>query len=104
MHEIGHLIGLWHEQSRSDYADHIEIKWENIDESDHDQFEQPIQNARDVGEYDYTSIMHYPEHAFSNNGCVTIVTKNGEPIGQRNGLSSGDINACRHIYPGLDWG
>lgn len=48
--------------------------------------------------YDYQSIMHYSATAFTKNGKVTIVTKNGEQIGQRFGLSKGDIRRINNKY------
>ena len=51
--------------------------------------------------YDYGSIMHYGLYAYSKNGKKTI-----EPIkdpgfvhiGQRNGLSSGDVDKINTLY------
>ena len=43
--------------------------------------------------------MHYDEFAFSKNNQPTIETLNGESIGQRNGLSDGDIQAVNFMYP-----
>ena len=103
IHEIGHSIGLWHEQSRSDRDEHIEIVTANVDPDMVHNFDKHILDGQDLGDYDFGSIMHYPPMAFSINGQPTIRTKGGQSIGQRNGLSGGDINAVRLMYPDLDW-
>ncbi len=101
IHEIGHAIGLWHEQSREDRDQFVVINWQNIQSGMASQFQQHITDGDDLGAYDYGSIMHYPRTAFSANGQETItpVDPNAQ-IGQRNGLSAGDIGAVRIMYPG----
>jgi len=103
IHEIGHTLGLWHEQSRADRDEHIEIFWQNILEIHRHNFDKHILDGDDIGDYDYGSIMHYPANAFSKNGQPTIRAKGGQPIGQRDGLSKGDIAAIRLAYPDLSW-
>jgi hypothetical protein len=103
IHEIGHALGLWHEQSRSDRDEFIEIIAENIIPGRQTQFSKHILDGTDLGEYDFGSIMHYPENAFSVNGLPTIRVKGGQSIGQRKGLSNGDIAAVRMLYPDLNW-
>ena len=99
IHEIGHAFGLWHEQSREDRDTHVRINWQNIIAGREHNFAQHISDGDDVGVYDYGSIMHYPTWAFSKNGQPTIETiPPGVPIGQRNGLSNGDIAAIHSIY------
>jgi hypothetical protein len=103
IHEFGHALGLWHEQSREDRNDFIRINWQNITSGREHNFRQHITDGDDYGRYDYGSIMHYGRTAFSRNGQPTIVPlTSGVTIGQRGGLSNGDIRAVRAMYPNLE--
>nr|QNH72377.1 toxin candidate TRINITY_DN11973_c0_g1_i1 [Pachycerianthus borealis] len=101
LHEIGHVIGLWHEQSRPDRDDYIEIIWDNILPG----WENSFQKSHDdtvatLGlPYDYSSIMHYPASAFAKVSWMpTIVSKRpfiGEPY---DSLSDLDIQFVNVLY------
>lgn len=98
-HEIGHALGLWHEQSRADRDNFITILWENIDYNHLFNFNQHLTDEIDIGDYDYDSIMHYTAYAFSANGKKTIIPKDpNAKIGQRTHLSEKDIDAINAIY------
>lgn len=103
IHEMGHAIGLWHEQSREDRGDFVEVRLANIDPATRHNFAQHITDGDDTGAYDFGSIMHYPATAFSVNGHATIVPRivlpPGVVMGQRVALSAGDIAAAHAIYP-----
>jgi hypothetical protein len=99
IHEIGHVVGLFHEQNRRDRDQHINIYWGNIDSRYHSAFTQ-YSSGSDVGPYDTTSIMHYSSYAFSINGQPTITRKDGSLIGYANSLSPGDINGVSLSYEG----
>ncbi|MFC5994086.1 M12 family metallopeptidase [Pseudonocardia hispaniensis] len=100
VHELCHVLGLWHEQSREDRDQHIRIHWDRIRPGFEANFRQRITDGDDVGPYDFGSIMHYPRNAFSVDGSSTIEPLvAGVEIGQRTALSDGDIAAVNTLYP-----
>lgn len=99
IHEIGHTVGLWHEQSRIDRDSYVTIVWDNIVPGLEHNFLQHVTDGDDVGQYDFGSIMHYPANAFAKDqNKPTIIVKPGVTIGQRTALSDGDMAAVDTIY------
>jgi hypothetical protein len=69
-HELGHAFGLSHEQARSDRDTMVQIHFENVTPGEEPQFEK--RRTTNFGLYDFRSIMHYHQYAFSKNGLFTI--------------------------------
>ncbi|CAA2158491.1 Flavastacin [Methylobacterium brachiatum] len=101
-HEIGHVIGLDHEQNRSDRDSYIRIDVGNIVAGYIDQFEKRPSLYKDIGSYDFDSIMHYQADAFTCNNQKTIVALSSLPsgvrLGQRTHVSDGDSAAVNAFY------
>jgi len=77
VHEIGHVIGFYHEQSRSDRDEYIQIVWSNVLPGYALQFRKESDSNFNIP-YDLTSTMQYPQWAFSKEifEKSTIVAKN----------------------------
>ena len=109
IHELGHTVGLWHEHCRNDRDDWVEIDFTNIKDGCEGNFAQNSLNEVptpmiDLGAYDYGSIMHYPAVCFEIDPADPVITTlqpPGAAIGQRDGLSPGDIAAVEEMYQGV---
>jgi hypothetical protein len=102
VHELMHTVGFFHEQSRYDRDDYIEISWPNVINGADDQFEKYSMNVIDqMNEpYDYSSIMHYGPYAFSSNGKKTIIARKpgAGKMGQRIQFSEIDLRKINKLY------
>ncbi|MGJ5813754.1 M12 family metallopeptidase [Paludibaculum fermentans] len=100
LHEMGHSIGLYHEHQRPDFSSFITFNQANLDiPLLFGNFGAQTLNARNVGLYDYASIMHYGAAGFSKNNQMVLETiPAGMPIGEATTFSAGDIDTVKRIY------
>lgn len=129
IHEIMHTLGFFHEQSRPDRDTYVNIRFDNIQTDRENNFQiMAASEAFPKGAYglegnetyDFGSVMHYDQCAFSN-GCplgtactceadeITIEVRSPfntqwqEVIGQRSSLSKLDKLSLSLLYPETNW-
>jgi Astacin (Peptidase family M12A) len=100
LHEMGHTVGLWHEQSRPDRDAYIAVNYGNLIKGSIGNFNQIADNAQTFGTFfDYASIMEYPAFSFSRNGGPAIESiPAGIPLSNQTGYSSADIDGILRLY------
>ncbi|QOY85406.1 M12 family metallopeptidase [Paludibaculum fermentans] len=100
LHEMGHSIGLYHEHQRADYPTFVTFNQANLDiPLMFGNFGVQTLNAKNVGLYDYASIMHYGAAGFSKNNQMVLETiPPGMPIGEAATFSPGDIDTVKRLY------
>jgi hypothetical protein len=100
LHEMGHTVGLWHEQSRPDRNTYVSVNYGNLIKGSISNFNQIYDNAQTFGTlFDYASIMEYPAFAFSRNGGPAIESiPAGIPLSNLTGYSATDIDGIERLY------
>ncbi len=101
-HELGHALGVLHEQQRPDRNSFVTINTSNISSGALGNFNL-VSGASTVGAYDFDSVLHYGQFAFSNNGqpTITVLPPNQafqNQIGQREHLSILDAQGMANMY------
>lgn len=109
IHEIGHAVGIYHEQSRADRNNSVTILWNNMQPGVADQFYTYTQLGLDgidiEGGFDFGSIMLYGSFFGSSVGLPTITTVAGNTFTvQRTALSILDRVGAARAYPHLKVG
>ncbi|XP_056418989.1 meprin A subunit alpha isoform X1 [Hyla sarda] len=103
-HEILHALGFYHEQSRSDRDDYVQIWWEEItDGMSHNFNTYDDKYITDLNTpYDYESVMHYGPFSFNKNASVPTITAKipafNNIIGQRLDFSAIDLERLNKMY------
>ncbi|NXN04226.1 MEP1A protein, partial [Sylvia borin] len=103
-HEILHALGFYHEQSRMDRDDYVNIWWDEIIAGkEHNFAKYDDTYITDLNTpYDYESLMHYQPFSFNKNASVPTITAKipafDDIIGQRLDLSAIDLERLNRMY------
>ncbi|CAL1283063.1 unnamed protein product [Larinioides sclopetarius] len=105
VHELGHAVGLYHEQQRSDRDTYITVNMGNVLRGYESNFNKiPLSRELRYTSYDCDSIMHYGEYAFSKQPkkLKTMVGKKAdckpkEPY-EKSGLTTRDMDIVNKMY------
>lgn len=104
IHELGHVFGFWHEHTRADRDEYVEVLHENIRTGAEAFYNILPNNEWDnlSTPYDLGSIMHYALDDFTSNGRNTMRLREGVvflgEIGQRTAPSEVDIRQANLLY------
>ena len=93
IHEIGHAIGLLHEQCRHDRDNYIDVNMSNIEPDSRSNFQKRTTNYYTVGSLDFNSVMMYSSYTgFEINPSIPAMRKKDGStwVTQRDGLSEND--------------
>ena len=105
VHEIGHAVGLMHEQTRADRDQYINVDFSNINSDWIDQYKTYDVLGRSgfqIGTFDFNSVMLYrsnvAEARVGANTSPQMTRKDGSTWNDNIFLSQGDIDGVNYLY------
>jgi hypothetical protein len=106
IHEVGHAVGLFHENSRTDRDTHLVVNWDNIQDKMEGNFKTYLERGyagADDGSFDFNSRMLYEPYAFAKDKKKPTITKKDGSTYTVNWttLSAGDIQTINNMYTSL---
>uniref|UniRef100_A0A665UC71 Metalloendopeptidase n=1 Tax=Echeneis naucrates TaxID=173247 RepID=A0A665UC71_ECHNA len=98
-HEVLHALGFHHEQKRSDRDQYIRIVLDNVISGMEHNFDK-VNTLNQGTSYDYGSVMHYHQYAFSKNNQPTLVAIPDPNVqfGVATEMSQKDIIRLNRLY------
>ena len=101
MHELLHIVGFQHEQSRSDRDDYVDVIFDNIVQQGSYHLNFNRHDTKNLVVYDFNSVMHYPRLSWGKKPYLQTIIPKIFPharLGQRSRLSPHDIEEVRSLY------
>ncbi|KAL4239895.1 hypothetical protein ACF0H5_000695 [Mactra antiquata] len=116
IHELLHALGFWHEQSRTDRDNFVDIKYAHMILGTQSEFDirPDTKDIVNAVRYDFHSILHYKYNQFAKVSSWDTIVPNAEyncntnprnancvyktALGQRIGLSRLDIERIQWLY------
>ncbi|MBO9448551.1 M12 family metallopeptidase [Ruegeria sp. R14_0] len=102
VHELAHIIGLFHEHARSDRDKYIKINNKNLKEGVADQFEFDKQQHMDLLDYCFESTTHYWKNAFAKETHLTTIESRNPAYGtvplKPQGIAECDVKVVNELY------
>lgn len=114
MHELGHALGLYHENQRSDRDTWLIVNWSYIEPGKEHNFETWVEQGalgvEDLDVYDAGSIMHYGSSYFMDpalsltcttldtSGCTLTTAAGGYVSPNRTALDATDVAGVGEMY------
>ena len=108
LHEMGHIVGLYHEFVRTDAGSYVTVNYNNVIKATWPyDFQVRTQNQQLLTPYDYASVMQYPPYVDTRNGAPVIESippgipmqgSEGVPGAGNQDYSAGDKEAIMRLY------
>jgi hypothetical protein len=108
LHEMGHVVGLYHEFTRTDRDSYVTVNYDNVIKGTWPyDFAIQTQDQQLLSPYDYASVMQYPPYVDTRNGGPVIESipagipmqgLEGVPGAGNQDYSAGDKETINRLY------